>query len=208
MAGEIAQEVAVALALGSAAIGAGGSILSQVVAGVITSRREKKKARADEKRWQLESDAKRRDRSLDHKIALFARFMASVQGIERAEAWGNPITHATFMGHSQTLDELQRVVEEIGLIAPEVHRHARAAYVSLNKMLIAKVRTDKDDQDATKAVSRAEESLGFWIGLTRTAIRSYINHEPVDWPEQAIAEHKRRPKEDVKLLDEASQQHG
>jgi hypothetical protein len=78
MAGEIAQEVAVALALGSAAIGAGGSILSQVVAGVITSRREKKKAQADEKRWQLESDAKRRDRSLDHKIALFAKFIASV----------------------------------------------------------------------------------------------------------------------------------
>jgi hypothetical protein len=112
------------------------------------------------------------------------------------------------MGHSQTLDELQEVVEEIGLIAPEVHRHAKATYVSLNKMLFAKVRTDKDDQDATKAVSRAEESLGFWIGLTRTAVRSYINHEPVGWPEQAIAEHKRRPKEDVKLLDEASQQHG
>jgi hypothetical protein len=131
LAGEIAQEVAVALALSSAAIGAGGSVLSQIVGGVIVSRREKKKAEADERRWHIEADAKRRDRSLDHKIELFSRFLAALEGIQRAEAWGSPVSHQDFMAHNQTLDEAQQVLEEIGLIAPDVYRHANATHRSV-----------------------------------------------------------------------------
>ena len=50
----------------------------------------------------------------------------------------------------------------------------------------------------------AEETLQFWMGNSRSAIRSYINHEPVEWPEQAIAEHNREQRERAKVAAEAA----
>ncbi|WP_458111194.1 hypothetical protein M1D88_12600 [Arthrobacter sp. R1-13] len=190
MAGEIAQEVAIMLALGSAAIGAGGSIISQAVGGVIASRREQKKAEADEKRWHLENDARRRDRQLEHKIELFTKFLSTVEGIERSEAWGQSMTRDAYLGHTERLDQLRDLVEEIGLLAPEVYRHARTTYMRVRLMFVTKTHyvTQKDDKEAEVSIKRAEEDVAFWIGQSRHAIRSYISHKPVEWPEQAIAE--------------------
>lgn len=187
------------MALGSAAIGAGGSILSQVVGGIVTSRREKKKAEADERRWQIESDAKRRDRNLDHKIALFSKFLASMEGIQRTEDWAAPRTEATWDSYEQTLNDLREVVEEIGLIAPDVYRHATSTFISFSQLLFAKLDSGyaKGDRAAVRAADTAELSLDFWVELTRIAIRSYISHEDVEWPEQAIAEHERELKGDA-----------
>jgi hypothetical protein len=206
LAGEIAQEVAVALALSSAAIGAGGSVLSQIVGGVIVSRREKKKAEADERRWHIEADAKRRDRSLDHKIELFSRFLAALEGIQRAEAWGSPVSHQDFMAHNQTLDEAQQVLEEIGLIAPDVYRHANATHRSVTTMLFTKVHVGYPIGHPVfvTGARNAEETLRFWMGQTRVAIRSYINHEPVAWPEQALAELKLAQRQANKDAEEAA----
>lgn len=206
MAGEIAQEVAVALALGSAAIGAGGSVLSQVVGGIITGRRERRKAEADEHRWRVESDAKRRDRSLDHKIGLFSRFLATIEGIQRAESWGSPVSHSNFMAYNQTLDEAQQVLEEIGLIAPDVYPHAKATHRSASVMLFAKSHAGYPVGHPVfvTGARNAEETLQFWMIHTREAIRSYINHEPVELPEQALTELKVEQRKAVKAAQEAA----
>lgn len=206
MAGEIAQEVAVALALGSAAIGAGGSVLSQVVGGRITSRRERKKAEADERRWRTESDAKRRDRNLDQKIELFSRFLAALEGIQRAEAWSSPVSHADFLAHNQTLDEAQQILEEIGLIAPEVYPHAKATHKSVTSMLFAKLHPGFPVGHPVMVTEarNAEAVLGFWMANTRAAIRSYINHEPVAFPDEALAELKKENREAARVAGEAA----
>ncbi|MEC5181265.1 hypothetical protein [Arthrobacter sp. CG_A4] len=197
MAGEIAQEVAVVLALGGAAIGAGGSILAQVTAGIITSRREKKKLITEDKRWQAESDAKRRDRNFDRKVALFSSFLASAQAMERAATWGPPEAYEMLLEDSetQTLSEIRKVVEEIGLLAPEVHRHVQSTFAALIKMHAGMTRSDSQKYAPANraAIGAAVQDVAFWLGHTRKAIGSYINHENVEWPEQAIAEHKRPP---------------
>jgi len=192
LAGEIAQEVAVALALGSAAIGAAGSVLSQAVGGYITGKREKRRADAEEKRWSIESDAKRRDRSLDQKVELFSRYLALIGGIERDEMWGRPVSTEAFMAYNETLDEVQQIIEEIGLIAPELHRFVAITSKRTVGMLFSRFgeKYENGDPGELAAGKRAHEDLQFWIAQTRIAFRSYINHEPVEWPEQAIAEHK------------------
>lgn len=203
MAGEIAQEAAIVLALSSAAIGAGGSVLSQVVGGIITSRREKKKGEAEDRRWRIETDAKRRDRGLEQKLALFSRFLATVEGIKRAELWGTPVSHETFHEYQRSLEELQETVEEVGLVAPEVYPHLKATYVAVGRMLWSKVgsKYEQGDPDAVIAADRAQGSLHFYMGITRTALRAYVNHEPVEWPEQAIAEFKAKQRQEAKSPD-------
>ncbi|WP_156368478.1 hypothetical protein [Arthrobacter sp. Leaf137] len=191
MAGEIAQEVAIMLALGSAAIGASGAIMSQVFGGVIASRREQKKAEADEKRWHIENNAKRRDRQLEHKTQLFTKFLSTAERIkQRSGSWGHAITEETYADARKNLNQLRDLAEEIGLLAPEVYRHASMTYYRNNLMFVTSTGflTKEDEKWAAGSIKAAEEDASFWIWETRRAIRSYISHEPVDWPEQAIAE--------------------
>lgn len=198
MAGEITQE-AINL-LTSAAIGAGGAVSAQVVGGIITSRREARKAAAEERRWQLESNAKRRDRGLDQKVALFSKFLATVEGIRQAEAWGKPISSRTFYEHDRTLYELNGTLEEIGLVAPDVYKHMKATHDAVGNMLWSKISQEYEQGDPAEvaAARRAEEALQFWMGLTRAALRSYINHEPVVWPEEAIYDFKAAQRREAK----------
>jgi hypothetical protein len=42
------------------------------------------------------------------------------------------------------------------------------------------------------------------MGQTRVAIRSYINHEPVEWPEQALSELKLAQRQANKDAEEAA----
>jgi hypothetical protein len=191
LAGEIAQEVAIMMTLGSAAIGASGAIIAQIVSGFITSKREARQAEADEKRWQIENDAKRRDRQLEHKTQLFTKFLSTAEGIkQRSGDWGHAITQETYADTRKNIEQLRDLAEEIGLLAPEVYRHAAHSYYRINLMFLTCTGflTKEDEAAAAESLEAAEDDANFWIWHTRRAIRAYISHEPVEWPEQAIAE--------------------
>ncbi|RAM37694.1 hypothetical protein DBZ45_08830 [Arthrobacter globiformis] len=158
---------------------------AQIVAAIFTSKREAKKAIADEERWRLENEAKRRDRNLDHKTDLFVRFLAIAESLYQDMAWeGNSITDEEFHAYQPRLQELREKVEEIGLIAPEVLRHAQVTLRTIGKMLEVKTpflsfgqaRASKD------SVREKEEWVRRWIAMTRDAMTFYINHEPVVFP--------------------------
>lgn len=180
------------LALGSAAIGAGGSIVSQIVGGVITSRREQRKAVVEEERWKLEIEAKRRDRQLEYKTELFGRFLSAAEGTQRDENLGKSINYEQYMEQQVVVTQLRDWAEEIGLLVPEVYRHVKSTYKSVRIMLMQKhlMHVLEASETAPEDLSRREQEVVFWIRQTREAIRSYINHEPVEWPEQLIAERK------------------
>lgn len=192
MAGEIAQEAAVVLALGGAAIGAGGSVLAQIVAGMIASRRENKKTSAEYQRWQAESDAKRRDRNFDRKVELFSSFLASAQAMVQAASLGPSEVYVAVLDDSkaQPLEGLHEAVEEIGILAPDVYQHVQSTYAALLKMHFRLIRVDpqRDEIANILAIDAAAKESRFWISHTRVAVRSYMNHEAVKWPEQEIAD--------------------
>jgi hypothetical protein len=178
MAGEIAQEVAIMLAIGSATIGASGAIVSQVVAGVITGKREQRKADAEAERWKLEADAKRRDRQLDRKIELFGKFLSTSQellalqkkeGQEATEQRQNAVT------------KLGSMSEEIGIHAPELYLYARSTYhaalVAILTIAIGKP-TDSEGHQEFQA-RRTRASLEFWTRAFRESTRLYVSHEPI-----------------------------
>ncbi|MDQ0868991.1 hypothetical protein QFZ70_001464 [Arthrobacter sp. V1I9] len=187
MAGEITQE-AILLALGGAGLGATGAVAAQIVAAVFTARRENKKALAEEARWKLENDAKRRDRNLDHKIDLFGRFLSVAESLYQDMAWGTQITDEEFHAYQPRMQELRDKAEEIGLIAPEVFRHTQATLRSIGKMLEIKTPFLWSAKTGKPSIEQAEECVAAWIRLTRGAIRSYINYEPVDWDEKELKE--------------------
>lgn len=177
------------LALGGAGLGATGAVGAQIVAAIFTAKRENKKALADEARWEFDSQAKRRDRNLDQKTALFVRFLSAVREIHRKEAWANVISDEVFQSYGEEQDQIEAMVQEISLIAPEVYRHAYATKKSLSKMLIEKsaFRNSQRSDDAKQtAITNAEEQVDIWLGRTQVAMRAYINHEEVVWPEEEI----------------------
>lgn len=200
MAGEIAQDVAVMMALSSAAIGAGGAIVSQIVAGVITGRRENKKSKTEAERWKLEADAKRRDRQFDHKIELFSKFLAIAEDMGRA---GQP-----FVGSTQDLTDsvkeaskqLKDLAEEIGILAPELFEIAQSTvnaassfyFGFVSHTLVSKGRTANDvaKEDSVTRLREARFSLNFWSDAFRDATRSYISHEPILSRMEAAAIHE------------------
>jgi hypothetical protein len=198
MAGEISQDVAIALALGSAAIGAGGSIISQIVGGVITSRREQKKAEAEDRRRQVENEAKRRDRQLDRKIELLSKFLSAAERAEQTPTWGRPLSSEELQEHDDTLVQLRVSVEEIGLLVPDLYRFADNIYDAVRYMLLHMVVAEsKWEEKSSERIGNAQDYVAFLISLTRVAVRSYINHEPVEWPEHAIAEYHAQRKNET-----------
>ncbi|WP_426226393.1 hypothetical protein [Pseudarthrobacter sp. DSP2-3-2b1] len=188
MAGEITQE-AIMLALGGAGVGATGAIGAQIVAAIFTAKREKKKALADEVRWEFDSVAKRRDRNMDQKAALFVRFLSTVQEIERKEAWANVISDATFKSYGEQQDQLEAMVQEVSLIAPDVYRHVYATKKNVSKMLIEKSafrNSMRSEDEKSAAITNAEKQVQIWLGRTQVAMRAYIDHREVVWPDEEI----------------------
>ncbi len=174
--------------------------------GVITSRREQRKAAAEDERWRLEIEAKRRDRQLEYKTELFGKFLSTAEGIERTEGgWGKAITHEGLMAKKDVIDQMRDWGEEIGLLAPELHRHAGVTAAKIQGMYVKKLLAHSETalNDARIEIQCAEEDVAFWIRRTREAVRAYMNHEPVVWPEEAIDEHKRAQRESVRFLREA-----
>ncbi|MDQ0730444.1 hypothetical protein [Arthrobacter sp. B1I2] len=190
MPGEITQE-AINLALGSAGLAATGAVAAQIVAAVFTGKREKKKAEAEERRWQIESDVKRRDRNLDHKLDLFARFLSTAESVYQDMAWGTQITDDEFHEYQPRLQQLRELSEEIGIIAPETYKHTNHVLTLIGRMLKIKtpflsppIKTRADQE----AIEEAEQRVTRMIRLTRAAFRSYVSHQPLDWPEKDLKE--------------------
>lgn len=198
MAGEIAQEVALAPAFGSAAIGASGAVISQVVAGVITSKRERRKAEADADRWKAEADAKRRDRQLDRKIELFSEFLSTIREIETSDMWSKRKTTGTTRGSQlEAWKKLRLLAEEIGILAPELYDYADIAAATAGRAVMGQMFVDLAAHPANKVsfvveaweVTEQRESLSIWARLFRKATRSYISHEPVTPYQDALVTH-------------------
>ncbi len=159
------------------------------MAAIFTAKREKKKALADEVRWEFDSVAKRRDRNMDQKAALFVRFLSTVQEIERKEAWANVISDATFKSYGEQQDQLEAMVQEVSLIAPDVYRHVYATKKNVSKMLIEKSafrNSMRSEDEKSAAITNAEKQVQIWLGRTQVAMRAYIDHREVVWPDEEI----------------------
>lgn len=200
MAGEIAQEVAVMLALSSAAIGASGAVISQVVAGAITGKRERGKADVEADRWKAEADAKRRDRQMDRKIALFSEFLSTMREFSASDVWlrETKITSEMTEDQRQLVTKLGRAAEEIGILAPELYEYAEAAYRAADYAAIGHVLRGhlqgKGGQEAgadAAGITKLRESVSTSIWLFRNATRSYVSHEPITRHSKALAEYEK-----------------
>ncbi|MET4003905.1 hypothetical protein ABIB48_002643 [Arthrobacter sp. UYCu511] len=190
MAGEITQQ-AILLALGGAGIGASGAVGAQIVAAIFTGKREKKQAEDTEERWKREAEAKRRDRSLDHKTALFVKFFATMEDVHRFESPSAVLDHDTIRTRFAEMRPVIEAVEEIGLIAPEIYRYVQKTSKLMTDYIFTKLgwgHPQKNSPSHLLAIKQEHALVGGWIHLTRAAVRSYIAHEQVIWPEQAIAE--------------------
>lgn len=196
MAGEIASDAALVIALGSAVIGASGAIASQVVAGFITGRREQRKADADSKRWELEAEAKRRDRQIDRKIEVLSKFLSTaevVTGSYRFPKDSISESHERLLG---VREELHDLTEEIGILAPELYEFAqetwrRAAALIFRIYQESLYSTSRVLDEGTKAemardVEKIRRRLKIWSDTFREATRSYISHEPIESLESAV----------------------
>jgi hypothetical protein len=203
MAGEIAQEVAIMLAIGSATIGASGAIVSQVVAGVITGKREQRKADAEAERWKVDADAKRRDRQMDRKIELFSEFLSTMREFSASDVWlRKEPTSEMAEGQRHLVRKLGLAAEEIGILAPELYDYAESAYKTASNAVMAhnfrKILRGKDGQEArayvaevSAEVTEVRQSMLTSMWLFRDATRSYVSHEPVTPHSEALAEHKK-----------------
>lgn len=197
MAGEIPQDVALALAFGSAAIGACGAIISQVAAGVITNKRERIKADADSRQWRADADAKRRDRQLDRKIELFSEFLSTAREVQSSELWLKGRTApAARQSQQDAVRKLRHIAEEIGILAPELYEYADAASSTasdavLRQMVLEMAGIDPDDEVRVEAakVRQTRKSASIWAKLFRQATRSYISHEPITPYQDALVTH-------------------
>ncbi|MFD0044732.1 hypothetical protein ACFVGV_06030 [Pseudarthrobacter scleromae] len=185
MAGEIAQDVAVTLTLIGAAMGAGGAIASQVIAGVITDRREQRRSREEAERWKLEADAKRRDRQLDRKIELFAQLLSETQNVlNSTQMYGN-LNQETAESLVAASWQVLAITEEIGILAPELHEYAQSvAKATGNTVKAFRLRDalplgTKKRRAAAHQATRAHEGLHSWADLFRQEARSYVIHGPV-----------------------------
>ncbi|WP_050053396.1 hypothetical protein [Pseudarthrobacter siccitolerans] len=190
MAGEIAQDLAVMLAIGSATIGAGGAIISQVVAGVISGKRERRKAQADAERWRVEADAKRRDRQLDRKIDLFGELLTIIEELcmwlmGREEL----IDHKAELRQLKAARQLARISEEIGILEPELYEYAKTGHDMALRALTGHWHSmrkgdlgDDSEQGVGADAPKADEvlaDLSIWADLFREAAHSYVSHQPV-----------------------------
>lgn len=203
MAGEIAQDVAVMMAVSSAAIGASGAIIAQVVAGVITGRRERTKAEAETERWRSEAEAKRRDRQLDRKIELFTRFLSTGDVLLNPTLWQlEGDTSARSAKRNEASEHLRTMSQEIGILAPELYDHARSVSTSALMAVVTFLIEESDvEQDAEKLptskarVDEMRKSFSLWHQAFRKVTHSYISHEAVPAHEDAIEVHKKELKE-------------
>lgn len=196
------------LALGSAAIGASGAVLSQVVSGVVTGKREQRKATVDAERWSYEAEASRRDRHLDRKIELFRQFLSTSESMTTSTSralWGRESEESQEDAYRQ----LCSIAEEIGILAPELYDLAQSTAQSAAVLVLASlkkpnVRMARSAEDAEEIEAEEEDekgqrvnrmmtssnSLAAWTDIFRAATHAYISHRPIQPQQEAEAQAK------------------
>ena len=173
MAGEITQE-AIVLALGGAGIGATGAIITQIVGGIFTAKREKRKTISDRELWEHEAEAKRRDRSLDQKIEIFTEILALSADLSNDVYFQIAISDELRATFWQQTSSLRSMAQRVSILAPELFGHAEQI-VSKCDALVAARRLEENGADPTPPYSAALKS----IADAREAFRAYIDHKPI-----------------------------
>ena len=168
------------LALGSAIIGASGAVASQFVSARLTAKREKQKADADRSRWEADSEARRRDRNLDQKMALFAELLTNADALNMEAFFGIVSDKEKFPELWSRAKRIREQAETISLLAQEVYEHASL----LAESCVSLVRTrnlESQGADTGAASSKTGEA----IRIARNAFQEYLGHKPVIPPEVA-----------------------
>lgn len=200
------------LALSSAAIGASGAVISQVVAGVITGKREQRKASAESERWSVEAEARRRDRQLDRKIELFGQFLSTSESMTSSTysaLWERESEESQLDAYRQ----LRSMTEKIGILAPELYDLAKSTSESAGTLMIAGLRTpnislspedsqaeEKINLEQREWVRTATKRLEAWTDIFRAATHAYVSHQPIQTHEEAAAAHAAKVQQGEKRL--------
>ncbi|MBV1778718.1 hypothetical protein KRR55_06275 [Paeniglutamicibacter sp. ABSL32-1] len=180
MAGEITQE-AIALALGGAGIGAGGAIIAQIIGGILTAKREKRKAASDRELWEFEAEAKRRDRSIDEKIEVFAAILSVSESLITVIHL-EPIFGEQPLSTLRTkLSELQSHVQKLSILVPELFEHADGVFQRCNVMVMITSRSHflSDRENLHTEINPAHHEADESIKIARAAFQAYVSHKPI-----------------------------
>ncbi|MFJ6416517.1 hypothetical protein [Paeniglutamicibacter sp. NPDC091659] len=180
MAGEITQE-AIVLALGGAGIGATGAIVAQIVGGIFTTGREKRKANSDRELWELEAEAKRRDRSIEQKTELMTEILTLAENLISDVYFRSHFDSGVTANQNAQYDELRRSVHRLSILVPEVYPHAKALLNPTGRFMLTR-HTDfynnvEHSEDVGNRINAEYAIAGSSVRSAQDAFSAYISHK-------------------------------
>lgn len=148
--------------IAAAAIGAGGSVLTQVVGLVFTGRRDTKRLRWERGKQQREWEIGRSERFLDLKRQLYGDYLVQVDQLLSYINWEDEFRSAPRPDEPPDTERLRRIQENIGLVAPRsLFTKVQAASAALTGVVwdVAAGATPEEVRPQTAEARRALDAM-------------------------------------------------